>query len=618
MPQAITLLGVNLNDGTNWTGARVVDFGDAEVLEQVFVQNSMSDGSDLARQHFLNRRVIIEVNVPPALSSATMMANVRTLNRLLVSPFKDAELQYGLTASSASSYLDLLPSPPLRFTAPRQVEITVNCRPFWRTISRSSPRILQNLLKNSSVERWAAGAPESWVASGVPTTTLYSAWAKYGRYSLEISKVGADAFYYQNVACETGTIYAVYVWVKPLSGTARLRMTDGAGGNIISVDSSGTSVQKLSYLYTTGGAQTTLSVQLYVISNGDVVFDAVYCALASNTANAIPGEWINYTEDLYNRSDVGTAIVNGPEIGDLLGDAPALAKLRFTASTLGAAADRIHVGIRWQDSEYFTAINQAETGTQNATWAVIENHATASPTAGNNCVKVTSAGTQAWLWACRTTVAQIVTTAWARFKGRYRVFARVHTDAATASNWQLRAAVVAGGSTSVYGEGVSLALTSSQWHLVDLGEFTIPPWSIDETVAIDPLSIELQASVTNESTKVLRIDYLFLCPQETMAQTILAVGAATWVQGYRVYTSTLDLESQAWVDGQDAGAWEFMAAAIPQGYPLYLPVGAYRGGGQAILALRWQEVRDNGQHIVTDRCAIQLSYVPQYLMLVEG
>ena len=624
MPDSLILFsvagsgGISLTDTTNYSLASF-DWGDRTIDELVFAQSSMRPGATLVLQQFAKRIVTLDIEINA--TAASIPGLLQTLNRNLASPPVTAELAYLPSGGSTTSYLDVVAGErPVRLDpdAPigRKYRITLYTYPFWRTISRSAPRILQNKVKNPSFERWTAGAPDNWTAVNAPVTTQHTAWSKYGLSSLRISKAGAAASYYQDITCVAETIYALKSTVKPVSGTLRFRVNNGAGaGNAVTLGSStGTAEQELSGLYATAVGQTTIRIFVEVLTNSDGMFDAVYCDLASNTGGAIPAEWISYTSALKNHQCTDTDHVNDLMVHNLLGDVSALAELRLTMSTLAAACDRCWLAMRVENPAYHIAWYQVETGTLNAAWGgaggSLVTVATATPESGaDNAVRLTApaAGNVAWTWAARITLSPLAgeaTTVWQKRQGRFRLLLRLRTDSLTANvaAWQLRGSLKTQTSQSAVSGAVSPSVGGSLWHFVDMGEFTIPAWQMRAASAINPLSFQVDVSLTAENNKILDMDVLLLLPMDSLSQKVKATGGGSWPATALVYTSTLELTSLA--EAVDSAGLSY-ASAIPISDPFYLP----HDGGVLNLML---EQTDN-EHKESDTVAVMLSYVPQYL-----
>ena len=464
---------------------------------------------------------------------------------------------------------------------------------------------------------------------GTPTTEEFStSWKKVGLGSYHVVGDAATEGRRQSITVVPNATYAVYCWSNRVAGTIGMSLQDGAGGNVYTLtNSSGEAL--LSYLYTTAVAQTNLQIFLGTVNvAGEGYFDRVFVALASNTADAIPSEWIGYTEDLYNHEDTTSGHVNGVYLADLLGEAPSLAEIRFTPTTLAAAADRIILGVRDADPQYAYRSYQAEVGVQNGAWpcAIADGLTQASPesTAGS-IIQLTAPGapgTKDWEWACRVTLTPLSgedDNSWKYRRGRYRAIARVNTNATDPTNWQLKAALTIGSTLMAYGKPARLINLASVYQDVDLGEFTIPPGNINEGEdfgGATPLYLEIAAKVDTEPGKVLNIDYVILWPDDALSHTILAAGTATFTQGMMAITSTLENEPRAWF--RDASA-NLRALGIARGDPFFLPVRFPNNHDSDYVThacLWWEIRRDDGQDVLTDRCKLQLRYIPQYLSYV--
>ena len=635
--------GINLNDSTNWRfHGGGLDWDDAKLHSVSFAETSQRDGGPLVNRYAHLREVKLVFSAPPGLAVATVEANWSALVRLCQYPPTTAEIGYKADSTGSQwSYLDIASGGELTCLdwGNKIFQLTVWCWPFWRTVALTAARILQNLLLNASFERWTAGTPDSWTGIGTPTSEDQSTvWAKYGLSSYHVVGTAVNQGRHQTVSGLAGsTTYAISVWVKRASGGLYCWVREGAPGyrNDVTVGTvtTGTGAVKLSVLYTTLSDQT--SIQIFVVlytGGGDGRFDGCYLALASNTKDpssggtgAVPTEWVSYTEDLYNHEDTQVGHVNGLYLADLLGDAPALAELRFNPTTQPAAADRIHLALREAYAQNHVFQYQAEVGSLNAAWpaTLFDGGATASPeTTIGSTVLLTAPGapgTKDWTWACRVTLSPLgseASTVWLYRRGRFRVLARVATDAGTATNWQIKGALVVGSTTTAYNDPVALSLNASVYHLVDLGEFVIPPGQPPDGFFLNPLRLEVAAKVTTEPSKLLYIDCLYLVDNGLLAQTMLASGAGTWAQGAWVYTTTLE-DHQSKAAAKDSAA-NYVAAATDAGDPFYLPVAypkttQYATAYDTHTVLNWLLQRDAGGHVLTDRCALRISYIPQYL-----
>ena len=138
-------------------------------------------------------------------------------------------------------------------------------------ILTSAEQTYLNLVKNSSFEAWAGGAPRDWTQVESPTLAEVTSGQRLGAKSLEITCTAPTApeGISQTISVEPNTTYSVGFYYKTVTGTMNFEITGNISGTLSDTNLGDTAWTFKSYNLITGAtANSTVTLKWTTNTNG--------------------------------------------------------------------------------------------------------------------------------------------------------------------------------------------------------------------------------------------------------------------------------------------------------------------------------------------------------------
>lgn len=415
------------------------------------------------------------------------------------------------------------------------VRLDLTVEPYWRGISEIT--LGPNICDNSDFE-WnptaALGttAPTGWTKTGGAnwqgqiTVTNRKYGRKCFRYTPSASAADDEGIY-QDITVVSGQTYMVSVYVTPVAGTAQIILSNGAGGNLVTADSSGTASQKLTPAAWVA-AGTTLRIGLVQSGTGipDFYWDSVLCV----NATSLPVGYIaGYT---FDNQDVTLLDRNGEVIvAELPGDVPPYMRLAienpsanaYTACSIGRRAyyssDEIDIR-HGQDTQ--------------AAGGVATNVSPSAGSLGNDHVSYVTTATYAQFASLTIALATITQESPSAYPRRYNVYLRLSTNANGPLSIQIRNIA---GLDDILAEQIGMGSTGGELRWRYLGTIEYPLRSRPNqtnTGILDGLALWAKRGAT---ATTLTCDVCLVFPADSMMVILKEVPGtgANWYTGQAKY-----------------------------------------------------------------------------------
>lgn len=524
-PVASPTVFLDMNNGSTWKTLGGSDNFKlpSPPLDRTFANNPMNDGALLSSAAYENRALTFTLE----LSGATEAARVAQLDAL------KAELA---KPSNLLMYQSQLAANPVFFRTVRsdeyevdnqfvpgqtwRVSCVVMAEPFAIGIRRDLASVIVTndpaspgtvLNANTSFETDLSG----WSGSG-GTLTRTTAQFHAGVASATITPdgVAANALIVGTVVPVTaGKTYRAKGWLRcAVARSVNLNVNWFDSGN--------------AYI-TTSSSAISVAANTWTFITGDFVAPAGAAtgSIIPTVPGTPPATNILWADEIEFRSVPG---VNPAlfDITGIVGDSPTPAFVRL--SGLGAGDTAILAQRTVNNPAALTAFAQAESGTMGtdtSTWS----NAAMSGGSGTSTTFTTSTSL-----VTRVTVTVPTASSSAALRGRYKVWARVHTGG-TSADYVIRWVQNPGAGMDVVNGPSTTYHANTVWQMLDLGTIDFPSMQAPPTIGYSALapgfataSLAIQASRANGLDN-LDMDYIYLMPADERSCQVNQVTAASFL-----------------------------------------------------------------------------------------